>query len=211
MSSSSQFGRYPWENMWRGVLFWCLVFLAHWYWKQWWRKRGALEPHPDQAVTPPEGGLETILKQQADPNVKIGGKTDNYSWEQTETVVEISLPVRPSTTKKDVNISFKPKRLLVQFNGGSPIIDGELCREILPDECTWMFDTNSDHSRCVVLTLLKKYQTEANQHWNCVVRGHETIDVSKLGPKVVTFDPSTDDVKNLVAGLRKRRARHSTS
>jgi hypothetical protein len=177
------------------------------YWKQ--RRENAkpavAEPEAGPE-SPAEGGLEAILKQQADPNVKIGGETEKYSWDQNETEVEISLPVDQSTKKKNVEILFKPRRLLVQVNFASPAIEGELYQEIVPDECTWMFDTKSDGTRFIAITLLKKYRTEANQHWNCVIRGEGEIDVSGLGPKVVAFDPSADNVKDFVSGLRKRRA-----
>jgi|EP00945_MAST-04E_sp_MAST-4E-sp1_P008833 hypothetical protein len=205
--STPDLGRYPWENLWRGVLFWGAVFLVHLYWKQ--RRENAkpavAEPEAGPE-SPAEGGLEAILKQQADPNVKIGGETEKYSWDQNETEVEISLPVDQSTKKKNVEILFKPRRLLVQVNFASPAIEGELYQEIVPDECTWMFDTKSDGTRFIAITLLKKYRTEANQHWNCVIRGEGEIDVSGLGPKVVAFDPSADNVKDFVSGLRKRRA-----
>ena len=46
MSTTSQFGRYPWENVWRGVLFWGAVFLVHWYWKQWCKKKSLPVPLP---------------------------------------------------------------------------------------------------------------------------------------------------------------------
>jgi len=98
---------------------------------------------------------------------------------------------------------------------------GEFYKEILPDECNWQFDEkvkkiNNDISdgsdsskekqdnsieKVIWLTILKKNETKGNQHWKCVLRGDDEIDLNSLGfgVPVHTFDSSMDK-----ASLRKQ-------
>lgn len=63
-------------------------------------------------------------------DVPVGGSTDKYSWQQTETEVEVRVPVAPSLGKNGVSVGFKPRTLSVTI-AGEQIISGDLYREVV--------------------------------------------------------------------------------
>lgn len=47
------------------------------------------------------------------------------------------MPVPPGTRGRDLTVEIKKKRLKVGLKGKEPIMEGELCKEVQPDDSTW--------------------------------------------------------------------------
>ena len=71
---------------------------------------------------------------------------------------------------------------------------GELCQEVLPEDCNWQMESLGDgHGKCIWITLVKKFKTKGNQHWKCIFRGDPEVDLTGFGPPVHAMDPGDMD------------------
>jgi len=193
---SSYWKRFPWRDLWRGVVFWSFIFAIRYVWNLYRQKKRVAssdKAHPT---------LEEMVYNQ-ETITKLGGRTDKYEWNQNEAEVEISIPVETHVKKMHVVVSFTPSSLKVQVEGIN-VIDGALCRHIVPSESTWLFDEQNGQ-RVLLVSLFKKHQTTANQHWDCVCQGDKKINLSKLGPKIEIFDPTIKCPEDFVSTLRQRK------
>ena len=142
----------------------------------------------------------TLFGPGQDPD-GFGGKTDRYTWTQTDEEVEVYVPVDAETTKKQVACQFRSGSLRLSV-GDQVLIDGNTCKTIDPEECTWQLERGSDETK-VWITLVKKEPTSKNQHWQCVVLGDAEIDPLKFGPRVMTVDANNPD--SIAAAVRSAR------
>jgi hypothetical protein len=60
-----------------------------------------------------------------------------YRWRQELGEVEISAAVPAGTRGKDLVVTIQKKRLSVGLKGQTPILNGELCKEIKVEESNW--------------------------------------------------------------------------
>ncbi|BFZ56941.1 hypothetical protein PYCC9005_003991 [Savitreella phatthalungensis] len=98
-----------------------------------------------------------------------------YSWSQSLREIDLSLTLPTGVRAKQLDVMIASKRLRIGLRGQSPWIEGELHKEILPDESTWTVDS-SEYTM----------QLEKAAHgswWPCVVKGHTEIDVTKIRPE----------------------------
>lgn len=113
------------------------------------------------------------------------GKSEKYSWIQTDTEIEVYFDLNkflvkesPQLLKKDVSVDIKPRVVKVIRNSTKEVVFEEaLCGEVLPDECNWQFDeimtSNSNSSHCHIklwVTLFKKVATPANSYWTSIFK-----------------------------------------
>ncbi|KAG7341282.1 HSP20-like chaperone [Nitzschia inconspicua] len=92
----------------------------------------------------------------------VAQKEDGYSWTQSEEEIELVVPLPETTTgttsKNDVSVIFKPKRVQVQVKNTSfpTILSIDLFERVDVDGCTWTVengkgDKNNNHNLVVTL------------------------------------------------------------
>ncbi|KAK4852022.1 hypothetical protein QYF36_020425 [Acer negundo] len=121
------------------------------------------------------------------PNNGNGLDMDNYSWTQTLQEVSLNVPVPPGTKARFVVVEIKKDRLKVGLKGQPPIIDGELCQLIKPDDTYWSIEDQ----KTISILLTKHNQME---WWKSLLKGGPEIDTQKVEPensKLSDLDPET--------------------
>lgn len=157
--------------------------------------------------TPDMKTLDSLVGGEIDIS-KIEGRTEKYTWTQNESEVraiivfiselqcqqvEMYVTIPPDVRAKNVKVDMKHSQLVIEVNGNK-IINGEVYREILPDDCNWQLEGEGE-SRKIWLTLVKRNKTKGNQHWKTVIKGDAEIDVSRCGVPLHNVDPSMDKAR----------------
>ena len=62
--------------------------------------------------------------------IENGGKTDKYTWTQTLSEVNMSIPVPENTRAKMLDIVISTKKIKVGIKGQPPIINGEFPEKV---------------------------------------------------------------------------------
>ena len=134
----------------------------------------------------PLGGMKTLTPEEC------GGRTDAYTWTQTENelVVTFDVPSAVVSKKVAIKIDTKTVRMAVLEPGAAGetervVLQGDLFRDVVPDECVWEMESVAGGKKRVSVTLHKLRPTMAAHHWRCVVAGEPEIDVERFGPPVV--------------------------
>jgi hypothetical protein len=114
-------------------------------------------------------------------------------WTQTEEELEIKMKVpggRVSTRQAFVEITKTTLSVGVEGPGGleQVLMDGTLFAEVEKDDCNWSIEADQGGEQHIWVYLTKKERTSGKGHWNCVVKGEPTIDVTKFGPIVDYID-----------------------
>lgn len=99
-----------------------------------------------------------------------------YKWRQELGELDVTLEVPKGTRGKDLEVKISKTTLKVGLKGKEPIMEGELCKEIKPDESTWTIE-----DRCRVLIHLEKVNTMT--WWENVLKHHPKIDTTKIQPE----------------------------
>ncbi|CAG8495066.1 13173_t:CDS:2, partial [Funneliformis caledonium] len=99
-----------------------------------------------------------------------------YKWKQTLQDVDITVPVPKGTRAKDLKVDIKKKHLIVGLKGQTPIIEGELCKEVKIDDCTWTLEDQKE----IFIHIEKSNQME---WWKNVITTHPEIDTTKIQPE----------------------------
>ncbi|KAL8160319.1 hypothetical protein V2J09_001856 [Rumex salicifolius] len=121
------------------------------------------------------------------PNKGNGLDLENYSWTQSLQEVNVNIPVPPGTKSRSIVCEIKKNHLKVGFKGQPPIIEGELCQAVKPDDCFWSLEDQ----KAVSVLLTKHNQME---WWRSLVKGEPEIDTQKVEPensKLSELDPET--------------------
>jgi hypothetical protein len=125
----------------------------------------------------------------------ILGNTNKYRWSQSESSdIEVYIPLINNELINYNDITIKSKNIkiiITSYTLSITILDelylkGKFYAEVIPDECNWQIDNDSDSQIC--LTIVKRVPTVRNQHWDCLIQGDDKIDTSKLGPQVHHID-----------------------
>ncbi|CAN6842373.1 unnamed protein product [Brassica oleracea] len=100
------------------------------------------------------------------------------------------------------------RRSLSTFLCQDPIIDGELCRSMKPNDCYW----NIEDQKMISILLTKQDQME---WWKCCVKGEPEIDTQKVEPensKLADLDPETrSTVEKMMFDQRQKQMGLPTS
>jgi hypothetical protein len=120
-------------------------------------RRAALLPPPYLAIDIPRD---------------MGMDCGTYRWKQSQSHVEIFLPLPENITASKVSVSLKPSHLTIEFDE-RPMLKGALYREIKADESTWYVQ-----DRVLEIVMLKRnrkgnYQnglTNADTFWKSVLK-----------------------------------------
>ena len=122
---------------------------------------------------------------------ECGGKTEKYSWTQTETEIGIYVTLESFEVKgKDCKIEIKRRTLNVKVKDfivfGEETKNNRLFADVNVDDSTWEIDSDEKlKAKTLIVTLTKAKRTMANKHWRYVCENEPEIDVEKFGPPVV--------------------------
>jgi len=116
-------------------------------------------------------------KGKMKPNSGNGGDYENYSFTQTLEELELKIPMKVDfkLRGKDVIVDIQKKHLKVGVKGRTPIIEGELHKEVKTEECVWNIDGQS-----VVLTMEK---VDRMNWWSQVLTTDPEINTRKVEPE----------------------------
>jgi len=113
----------------------------------------------------------------------MGMDCGTYRWKQTQSHVEVFLPLPENiTTASKISVSIKPSHLAIEFDE-RPMMKGQLYRDIKADESTWYVQ-----DRVLEIILLKRnrkgnYQdgtTNADTFWKSVLKNALETEVLAL-------------------------------
>lgn len=141
----------------------------------------------DNAPTKPQSDANVKEPRVAAPNKGNGLDMDNYSWTQTLQEVSLNVPIPPGTKARFVVVEIKKDRLKVGLKNQPPVIDGELCQIVKPDDCYWSIEDQ----KTISILLTKHNQME---WWKSLLKGGPEIDTQKVEPensKLSDLDPET--------------------
>jgi len=130
----------------------------------------------DNAVTVSDSGDDDKKEDETPPPPGNGGRTDSYVWTQTLSDLVVTVPVPLGTKTRQLAVDITNKRLKVGMKGQPPIIDGELHKRVIVDDCFWTLEDGRE----VSISLQKDNKME---WWKCVIAGHTEIDTSKVQPE----------------------------
>eukprot|EP01023_Acetabularia_acetabulum_P048451 TRINITY_DN5122_c0_g3_i1.p1 TRINITY_DN5122_c0_g3~~TRINITY_DN5122_c0_g3_i1.p1 ORF type:complete len:321 (-),score=78.87 TRINITY_DN5122_c0_g3_i1:576-1538(-) len=145
-------------------------------------KQETNQPEIQQAENKPEKKEEEEEAEEDDkdkgvkPNLGNGADYENYCWTQTLSEVTVQVPVPEGTRGKDLVVDIKKNSLKVGVKGKDAVVDGELFKSIIPEECLW----NLVDKKIVELTLVK---VEGMNWWGTVIKGDPIINTQKVEPE----------------------------
>eukprot|EP01064_Diplonema_japonicum_P005126 TRINITY_DN13437_c0_g4_i1.p1 TRINITY_DN13437_c0_g4~~TRINITY_DN13437_c0_g4_i1.p1 ORF type:complete len:190 (+),score=60.64 TRINITY_DN13437_c0_g4_i1:53-622(+) len=100
-----------------------------------------------------------------------------YSWVQGESDVTVTIPVPKGTKGKFVEVVFGVSKLKAGLKGKPAVVEGDLYSSVKQEDCLWSI---VDGDKLVLS--LEKANIKHEEWWDCVVKGHPTIDMKKLKP-----------------------------
>ena len=109
-----------------------------------------------------------------------GGKTVWGSWTQQLTTAELNVPVPQETTSKQLIVDIQRKHLKVGLKGQPLIIDGELHKKVVVDDCFWTLEQDAAGGKEVVIAMTKE---DKMNWWKCAIEGDPEIDTQKVVPE----------------------------
>ena len=122
---------------------------------------------------------------------KCGGTGPDgvYTWDQTPTEVEVTVPAPPDTTPRQVSVTVKPRRLEISF-AGVVAVAGALGGEVVCGEdgdFEWELREHEDGGgKELFITMEKRVRDVVSydpaEQWDCLVAedGHPRIDTAAL-------------------------------
>jgi hypothetical protein len=171
------------------------------------RELAALATEGNLAGDPTNGGALKALTRE-----ECGGTCERYAWTQDEREICVLIDCEASATSRDVRVEVTSSRLVVVVCGKT-ILDGELTRRVVADECLWEMERTVEGKKRITITLIKQKKTYAKFHWPSVCVGEPTVDVEKFGHPVVgvnnqdahAMEAMMDDVR----GMRREASARS--
>ena len=113
---------------------------------------------------------------RAEPNAGNGADLPSYSWTQTLSEVNITIPIPKGTKGRQCDVAIGRNTLRAGLKGSTPVLDGNLFASIKPDESVWqILDASS------LEIILNK--VDSMQWWKTVVKGEPEIDTQKVEPE----------------------------
>jgi hypothetical protein len=111
----------------------------------------------------------------------------------------VYVPVQTGTRAKDVTVEISPTRLKVGLKGHTPIIDGELFKNVLKENSFWQLE-DKQH---IVIYLAKQNGME---WWSSVIKGEPLIDISKIDPDAINYSNLNEEKKATIAEVLAKDA-----
>lgn len=130
----------------------------------------------DQAAAASTSSAEDREKLQSDPDSYNGAVTENYSWSQDYTDVEVRVFVPKTVVKgRQVRVRLQASSIQVCVREGAEekaLMEGEFTHKINTETSLWSLEPGS----CVVLSLSKTSEV----WWNAVLKGEKEIDINQI-------------------------------
>ncbi|XP_012670840.1 nudC domain-containing protein 3 [Clupea harengus] len=151
---------------------------------------GASSQSQSSSVAQPSGGDQAVGSSgagataaepgksdfQSNPDSYNGAVTENYTWSQDYTDVEIKVHVQPNILKgKQVSVNFQSDRLRVALKEGAServVVEGALCHKINMETSLWSLEPG----QCILISLSKCGEV----WWNAVLKGEKEIDINQI-------------------------------
>jgi hypothetical protein len=158
----------------------------------------AMEYNDDFLKMQPSEGDNSATKDE------LGGKTDRYEWTQTESDVEIRIPLQAGTGKDAIKCKITSRGLDLNIRGGE-VIQGEWFEPIVTDESAWQFgeclnDCPGGMSSCLACFV-------CSLAFCALVRASR----NKRREEVLAHQPGEEGCEQLLAGGHSRRSRDQPS
>lgn len=135
---------------------------------------------PPAEISQPDDGDDDDedSKGKLKPNAGNGANLEHYSWTQTLSDVEITvpLPVAKPVKGKELTVSIEKKHLKAGIKGQPLIIDSELSKAVQPDECTWSLEDG----KVLNISLLKVNKME---WWSKILPSDPDVNTKKVQPE----------------------------
>eukprot|EP00927_Polykrikos_kofoidii_P071700 TRINITY_DN67938_c0_g1_i1.p1 TRINITY_DN67938_c0_g1~~TRINITY_DN67938_c0_g1_i1.p1 ORF type:complete len:136 (-),score=32.81 TRINITY_DN67938_c0_g1_i1:56-415(-) len=102
-------------------------------------------------------------------------ENEKYTWTQNPNEIVITLPVDAAVKSADVGFKVTPHTVSLSVLGVKQF-EGDLKKEVNPDESTWNLES-VDGRRCVVVILEKVNRTalKKNRHWPTLWAEEEVV------------------------------------
>ncbi|KAL9657392.1 hypothetical protein ABK040_014380 [Willaertia magna] len=119
------------------------------------------------------------------------GPNNLYRWTQDISSIMMVIPFENGITSKQVKVTFQSKRLKVQIVGqDTPLIDGELNKEIDEDESYWQIEDKKE--------LLIHLQKTVGTWWECVIEGHPRVNTMLIDPPQASLSELGPEMRQTV-------------
>ena len=145
-------------------------------------------------------GLWNVFADRKCAEILLPMADENYTWTQEFAEVEMTF-VLPEKVEKGAVRFHSTKSMLRVVYGDSVLADGELFAPVNPEETYWYI---VDNQLKFVLSKSK------GAWWECIIRGHKTVDVSKVAESKTVSDLGALDpeerriVQEMMVGQKAR-------
>jgi len=131
------------------------------------------------------------------PNVGNGSQTDQYTWVQTLSEVEVHIAIPKGVRASQIKVDTKSKHLKVVVKGDPQIIiEGELHAKVKTDECTWVVDPTSGELHISIM----KYN--GMEWWSRLLVGEPELNTRKIQPENSKMDDLDHDTRAMVQKMQ---------
>uniref|UniRef100_A0A3B0MUR5 Nuclear migration protein nudC n=1 Tax=Theileria annulata TaxID=5874 RepID=A0A3B0MUR5_THEAN len=126
-------------------------------------------------------------------NTWNGAITEKYAWSQTFRDVTLEILSPKKITTKDVSVLITKDRLSINLQG-QVLIDGEFCNKVNSSDSFWSIEDG--------FRILLNIEKAEELWWDCVIKGHETIDTQEI-ESVKRLDEFSSSEQNAILKLIK--------
>jgi len=109
-----------------------------------------------------------------------GGTTSWGIWTQQLQELQIQVPVPAAVKSRDLVVDMKKTHITVGVKNQPPIVDGDLHKKIIVDDCFWTLEEDAAGRKEVVISMQKENKME---WWKCVIVGDPEINTQKVQPE----------------------------